>query len=86
MDKKGFELSMNVIIVAAIALIVLVVVLLIFTGKVRTLNKDLEDCGSKGGRCESGVSGAFGYNTCPEGKAKVSADCGDTMVCCIQLT
>lgn len=85
MRKKGFELSMNVIIVSAIALIVLVVVLLIFTGKVKTMNKDLDSCNSKGGVCESGVAGTFG-DTCGPGKAKVSADCGGTMVCCIQLT
>ncbi|RMF05008.1 hypothetical protein D6764_05830 [Candidatus Woesearchaeota archaeon] len=82
MKKKGFELSMNVIIVAAIALIVLVVVILIFTGKVKSVNKDLDSCTSKGGMCEPNHGG---LQPCGPDKAPVTATCPDNQVCCISL-
>jgi len=50
-DKRGAELSLNVIIIAAIALIVLVILVLIFTGRIAVFRVGVEDCGSKGGTC-----------------------------------
>ena len=80
-QKKGFELSMNVIIVAALALIVLVVVILMFTGRVRTVNQDLDSCQAKGGTCSH--LGAV----CQEGSAKITASsCGQGIACCISFT
>ena len=50
-NKKGAELSLNVIIIAAIALIVLVILVLIFTGRIAIFRVGLEDCVAKGGTC-----------------------------------
>lgn len=48
-NKKGVELSMNTVIVAAIALIVLIVLVLILTGNAGKLTFGLKDCEGKGG-------------------------------------
>lgn len=77
-EKKGFELSMNVIVVSAIALVVLVVVVLIFTGKIRDTNTDLAKCETRGGNCDSA-------RPCPSGSVEVRGECS-TGVCCIPLT
>ncbi len=51
MNKKGAELSMNVIVIAAIVLLVLVVLSIIFLGRVGIFSKQVGDCASKGGVC-----------------------------------
>ena len=50
-SKKGAELTLNIIIIAAIALIVLVVMLFIFSGKIKLFGQGTESCASKGGAC-----------------------------------
>ena len=52
MNKKGAELSMNVIVIAAIVLLVLVVLSIIFLGRVGIFSKQVGDCTSKGGSCQ----------------------------------
>lgn len=53
-NKKGAELPLNVIIIAAIALIVLIIIVFIFTGRISIFGKGLEDCISKTGHeCSS---------------------------------
>lgn len=52
MNKRGVELSMNVIIIAAIALIVLVVLILLVTGAFGNV-RDQVSCSGKGGTCMS---------------------------------
>jgi hypothetical protein len=54
MDKRGVELSMNVIIIAAIALIVLVVLVLLITGSFNNIQGGTS-CQSlhPGGGCQS---------------------------------
>ena len=54
--RKAMELSMNTIIVAAIALIVLVVLVIIFTGHTGKFTRGLNDCGSRGGQMEECTS------------------------------
>ena len=49
MTKKAVELSMNAIIIAAIALIVLVVLVVIFTGQGSRFSRGVVDCEAKGG-------------------------------------
>jgi len=51
MNKKGQGLPLNVIIIAAIVLIVLVVLWAIFTGRMGVFSKGLTDV-TKGGTCE----------------------------------
>ncbi len=50
-SKRGVELSLSTIVVAAIALIVLVVVVAIFTGALRKVPISVNSCEAKGGDC-----------------------------------
>ena len=52
MNKRGESLSINVIITAAIALVVLIVLLVIFTSKIGQTVKGIESCTNAGGTCE----------------------------------
>jgi hypothetical protein len=65
--KKAQGISMNVIIIAAIALLVLVVIVAIFSGRMGVFNKNLND-NSK--------------NTCeaPYGACKAACDTGEVQV------
>jgi hypothetical protein len=49
--KKAQSISINTIIVAAIALIVLIVVILIFTGNLRGFRENTSLCQNNGGTC-----------------------------------
>ena len=51
--KKAQGISMNVMVIAAIALLVLVILSLIFTGKINLFSANVIDCVSKGGSCNS---------------------------------
>ena len=51
MNKKAQGMSINVIIVAAIALLVLVILSVIFIGKIGIFSETVGDCESKGGSC-----------------------------------
>ena len=47
MNKKGAELSLNVIIVAVLVLIVLVVLIVIFSGRIGKFNEGTQACPGK---------------------------------------
>ncbi|MFH1590508.1 MAG: DUF948 domain-containing protein [archaeon] len=51
LNRKGQGISMNVIIIAAIALLVLVVLAIIFLGKMGGWGQDVAYCENKGGVC-----------------------------------
>ncbi len=62
LKKKGADLSVNLIIVAILALLVLVVMSLIFTGRIGMFRKSVDSCASLGGSCvmdESVCSGQY---------------------------
>ncbi|MBI4150108.1 hypothetical protein HY488_01760 [Candidatus Woesearchaeota archaeon] len=67
-NKRGAELTLNVIVIAAIVLFVLVVLLLIFTGRIGGFQKETAKCETQGGVCTLGA--------CPENARQVS-----TLVC-----
>ncbi len=79
--KKGQGISINVLIIALVALIVLIVIIAIFTGKIRGVNTGLQDCMTKGGKCEKsedcppGSSEVIGVSSCPNEDEK----------CCISV-
>jgi len=54
MRKKGVEISMNTIVIAAIALLVLIVLVLIFTGQTGKFARGINDCKGKGGGTSPG--------------------------------
>jgi hypothetical protein len=88
MNKRGAELSLNVIIIAALALLVLVIVAIIFMGRTGMFRKESGNCVNMGGYCSTkACNGDY--------ERRVSYDCnldGDTNlnegqtidgVCCI---
>jgi hypothetical protein len=52
MNKKGVELSMNVIIIAAIGLLVLVILAVLVINSVNKTNTGMQSCNVMGGVCE----------------------------------
>ena len=62
LDKKAQSNTFWIIIGAVIALIVMIVLLLMFTGKTNILEQGLVDCEAKGGTCE--------FTDCPKGMIK----------------
>lgn len=57
-DKKGIELSMNVIIIAALALLVLVVIAIIFMVRAGIFAGETTKCENNQGVCKSSCTGA----------------------------
>lgn len=80
MSKKAQGISMNVIVIAAIALLVLVVLSVVFMGRMGVFNKGAAECRNNGGVCadECGKGDAAGFGT--EFK---EAACSDGKKCCI---
>ncbi len=79
--KKAQSLSINTIIVAALALIVLVILASIFTGRIRIFSEGLQSCTAKQGKCYS--------NNCPSNTALVeNTDCENKkpkQICCVMV-
>ena len=79
MAKKAQGISMNVIIIAAIALLVLVILSVIFIGRMGSFGEQTGACDQQGGTCYDGTS-------CPQGTAKHgSLQCSEGQVCCISV-
>lgn len=76
--KKGVELTMNVIVVAALALVVLVVSLVVFSGKFSLFSNELNKCENLGGRCDTKAS-------CDSVSGRYMPDkgCGEGNGCCV---
>ena len=83
MNNKSQSLSINTIIIAAIALAVLVVIIAIFSGQIGNVNKNIGSCTAKNGQCASSLK---------EGCIKpsysipliVSGDCKPDNLCCLK--
>ena len=80
-------MPINVIIIAALALIVLFVLVIIFTGRVKIFSESLQSCAAKQGQCEKGL-------ICSTNKALVTnTNCPETSddkqqgknICCVQV-
>ena len=86
-NTKSQGMPINVIIIAALALVVLVVLLAVFTGRIKIFSENLQSCAAKQGQCEKGLS-------CPSNKALVTnTNCPETAddkqqgknMCCVQV-
>lgn len=81
--KKAQGISINVIVVAAIALLVLVVLSVVFLGRFGIFTQQSADCENKGGRCVVGdcPTGTNSYSAwaCPETTS------GASQTCCINV-
>ena len=81
--KKAQGLSLNTIVIAAIALIVLVVLVLIFTGNMGSFGIGVKSCEGKSGTCESG---ADAKTACGDKAYLRGTNCDkDGKYCCISL-
>lgn len=81
-SKKGAELALNIVIIAVIALLVMVVLLFIFGGKINIFSKGVSNCESLGGECKEELC----LRLDPPRPAVPSGDCeapeGETRYCC----
>lgn len=81
MNKKGVELTMTTIIVAAISILVLVVLVLIFTKSAGNFWDSTSSCQGQGGECQSGTC-AEGYSNYFSGNPECEKNEGEGSVCC----
>jgi len=65
MFKKAQSISLNVVVIAALALLVLVILSVVFIGRMGLWGQDVNNCENKGGVCaeECGQSNAVDYPT-----------------------
>ena len=75
MNKKGVELSMNVIIIAAIGLLVLVILAVLVINSGGKFQGGTQTCTAKGGICMDACTGTYAAN--PNG-----GTCDGVNVCC----
>ena len=98
MKKKAQGISINTIIIAAIALIVLVIIVAIFTGRLGEFSFGVANCEDKGGTCtsynpnqETAASVCEGMNAAPLrgtncGREDQYNTEGREGICCIPIT
>jgi len=81
--KSGVSLSFNAIVAAAIVLIVLIVLVGIFTGRIAFFQRTASSCAARGGHCSQEGDG------CADNEILVrSTDCigsNDKGVCCVPI-
>lgn len=80
--RKAQGMPINVIIIAALALFVFVVLIIIFTGKIGPLARDLESCAAKQGRCDP--AGCWS-NEATVPNAKCDKKDNKDQICCITV-
>ncbi len=82
MAKKAQGLSLNTVVIAAIALLVLIIIASIFSGKLSLFSTDTRLCENKGDRAH-----CVDAEECPAGEAKVgdfsNTNCRKS--CCLPL-
>ncbi len=89
-NKKAQSISINTIVIAAIALIVLVVVIAIFGGRIRMFLTGATACSTQGGECKERIECTPGLNTqvtgtdC-ENRNSEGMDPQYEYICCIPL-
>ncbi len=81
-SKKGQGLPMNTIVIAALVLVVLVVLIMIFTGRMGGFTRSIQDCAEKGGECVSGSECDLDKGSLPIARG----ECGDGKICCSKPT
>ena len=81
--KKAQSLSMNTIVIAALALLVLVIVALITTGRISIFSRESADCKNQGGVCKLVCTDAEKVFSA----AKCTVAAGEpAQVCCIPIS
>jgi len=85
--KKAQGISMNVIVIAALALLVLVIVALITTGRLGIFSKEVSECKNQGGVCaDEGVEcGTPDTNVENYPTEYTGVSCGENRKCCLPI-
>jgi len=88
MKKKAQGLSLNVIIIAALALLVLVILAVIFMGRIGMFGKESGDCATFGGSCsrtdcEGDFTRQVRYDCDLDGDGTINEGQAIDGVCCI---
>jgi hypothetical protein len=84
--RRGQSISINTIIVAAIALLVLVIVSVIFMTRMGWFNKKANDCKNfQPTGCDYGRSCPQGYISDPTKVCYIGNEIDPSNVCCVQL-
>ena len=89
MNKKGVEIALNLIIIAAIGLLVLVIVAIMIFGKGAKPVQQVSECATQGGLCAVKCNNAD-YGTQNYQSANPTISCPNSasdekQVCCIPL-
>jgi hypothetical protein len=87
-NKRGADLSLNVIVVAALALLVLVILAIIFMGRTGMFRKESGSCANFGGSCSTrGCTEDYqrkvGYDCNLDGDSSFNEGQSIDGVCCI---
>ncbi len=82
--RKAQGLPMNVIVIAAIALLVLVVLALIFMGRIGGFGRGVAECQNQGGICRQSacLSGENEYAPATDACQRAN---DETYLCCIEV-
>ena len=97
MNRKGVEMSLNVIIIAVLVMIVLVVLVIIFSGRTQLFTKTTHDTSEPFSvkKCDIPGTGRYCSSSCLEGDQEVNMpegfECSDTSrgtakCCCCKFT
>lgn len=74
-SRKKAELSIEMMVLIALALIFLIIVAFVMTGKIKIFSKGLGDCETKSGKCMDKEESCYGTVT--------GFDCADKKICCM---
>lgn len=86
MKKKSQSISINTIVVASIALIVLVVMIAIFTGKIKIFSGGARNCATQGGECAQDCYKLDGtYINLPGTNCEDNKGSGASDKCCVPI-
>ena len=81
-NTKAQGISMNVIIIAAIALLVLVILAIIFMGRMGPWGGEVADCVNKGGTCKPMCDSTLNEREMPTWRcSKADRDIGNDKCC-----
>lgn len=92
MSQKKADLSLNLIVMAIIALLVLVIIIYLFSTQSGRTAKGFTGCAERGGTCENKQPAATGSSVlsgdCPDNTIRIPgefSDCAKEQICCKKI-
>ena len=83
--KKAQGISLNTVIIAAIALLVLVIVAFIFMGGMGKFTKNKSDCAQYSGSCDYGLTCPSGWTRHPTAVCYYGNEVDNSNACCVRI-